>query len=147
MKQFKFVAGIVLTLVVLCLMGANVDNRALNPHHEPVWRKSITQMTFAGGGAGAAQTENITVNGIIKRIDLRISEVSEAINVTSTITDDLTNVIFSTGAKADGANYLFDEDELGTDAFCVVGTITITVTPAAVDADEDMTVDIDLYGI
>jgi len=147
MKQFNFIVGAVFAFLVMCVMGADVDNRALNPHHEPVWRKSITQMTWAAGAAHTAQTEDIVVNGIIKRIDLRISEVSEAINVTSTITDDLTNVIFTTGAKADGASYLFDEGELATDAFCVVGTITITVDPAATDADEDMTVDIDLYGI
>lgn len=147
MKRFKFIAGVMLTLVILCVMGANVDKRGMNLGDHPVWRKSITQMTWTGGSASTAQTEDIVINGIIKRIDLRISSVSETINTTTTITDDLTNVIFTTGAKADGADYLFDEGELGTDAFCVVGTITISVNPAAVDADEDMTVDIDLYGI
>ena len=128
---------------------ADVDKRGLpNCGSEfPVFRKSITQMSWPGGGAGAAKTQDIALNGIIKRIVMKISAVSEAITVTMTITDDLGNVIFSTGAKADGATYIFDEGELGTDAFCVVGTITITVTPSAEDANEAMTVDADFYGI
>lgn len=148
MKKFEFIAGIILTLVVLCIMGANVDNRALNPYHEPVWRRSITQMDFTGGGSTAAKTEDMTINGIVKRIDVRIESVSETITIVMTITDDLGNEIFASGNMTDDTgNYLFDEGELGTDAFTVVGTFTISVDPVSVDANEDMTVDVDLYGI
>lgn len=147
--KFNWPTAVILIVlaIVIVSIGADTDNRALNPHHEPVFRKSIAQMTWAGGAAHTAQTEDVVLNGIIKRIDLRISAVSEAINTTVTITDDLTNTIFTSGAKADGAGYLFDEGELGTDAFTVVGTITISVDPAATDADEDMTVDLDMYGL
>lgn len=128
---------------------SDVDKRGLPDvgSEFPVFRKSITQMVWPGGGAGAAKSQNIALNGVIKRIVMKISAVSEAITVTLTIADDLGNQIFNSGAKADGATYLFDEGELGTDAFCVVGIITVTATPSAEDVNEAMTVDVDFYGI
>ena len=128
---------------------SDVDKRGLNLKEFPVWRKSVTPMTWATGAGHAAKTQTIAVNGIIKRIVMTISSVTGAPNVTATITDDLGNVIFSTGAKAHNTSNIFDEGELGSDAFCVCGDIIITVDPDADagGAGQLLTVQFDMYGI
>ena len=89
-------------------------------------RKSITAMTWATGAGHAAQTETMKINGTITRIILKASSVTDDPDVTLTLTEgELSATIFDSGAKDDGATYVFDT------ALDVAGTTTISVDPSA----------------
>lgn len=122
-------------------------------------KKKFSQITFTGGGSSDAQTAtNLSnthtgVHGTLLRVDVIVSAVSEAITVTAAITDtDNSGSYFSKAGCADGAQTIaLARSNKGTpDAdFNEVplcgNNLTLTVTPSAVDANEDMTVDVYIY--
>lgn len=130
--------------VVLLCLGADVDKRGLNAEF-PVWRKSITQMSFDSNST-AEKTEDIIINGTIEQICIRSTYGASDPDITITVDDDLTNELYNSGAVDCNNNYVYTlADFLPTaNNFPVVGTITIGVDP---NLDPNgMTVDIDIYG-
>jgi len=120
----------------------DIDNRGLSPHHEPVFRRSITQMVWANGQGHAEKTEDIVINGRITTIVMKLSACSNTNNITLTIDEgELGGEIFNSGAKAKGDTYIFDV------AKDVCGTITIGVDPSADSGATSLTVDVTMYGV
>lgn len=129
-------------------MATYFDQRS-NTKILPVARASIAQMSWATGAGHTAQTENLSINGIIKMICIRISAVTGDPDITITLADSKTNQIYNSGALNDGTNYVYTAAEFLPTAneIPVTGPVTVSADP---DADaggsaQTLTVDIDIY--
>jgi hypothetical protein len=131
---------------------ADIDKRGMAGAGQelPVFKKSITQMTWATGEGNDEQTEVKNINGEIGQIGIRISSVTDNPTVVVTLTDADGNELYNSGSIADGTNYLYTPSEFlpTAEKFLCAGDITIGVTPSADPggAAQLLTVDVDIFG-
>lgn len=132
-----------------------IDKRGgLDGNENPVFRRSMTQQSWATGAGHAEKTESVEINGLVEQICIRISSVTANPTVTITVDDDNGNELFNSGALADGTNHVLrmanleDHDDTNYPAFLCAGAMTVGIDPSA-DAggvNQTLTVDIDIYG-
>lgn len=99
----------------------------------------IEKRTFAqkswetGEGHAALTAELANIQGIIKRIDVLISEVTDNPTVDVTITDENSCTLVTLSTLADGTKHvkLATSDSTDFDAIPVCNTLTASIDPSA----------------
>jgi hypothetical protein len=142
------VAGLLATVL---LMGASSDFRA---ERQPVARIECTRLSWATDAGHAAQTTTTSLNGVVYRIDIIISEVTGNPTVNVSFANQNSVVCLPAfNTLADGTKHFKNAlvnsitSSADFDPVAVADTITVTVDPSA-DAGgsaQTLTVDVVFY--
>jgi hypothetical protein len=134
-------------------MASKSDQRHLGPS-KPVATYQITQQSWATGAGHAAKTTDLAnLNGMLERIDIIISSVTDNPTVDVTLTDSNSCTLVSLTGLADGTKHvkLAYSNKSSPDAdfnpIPINDTVTVSIDPSA-DAGgtaQTLTVDVILY--
>ncbi len=116
--------------------------------HRTVGKMVIPQMSVASGGS-VTDTEEVTINGAIKSLTATISNDTNGITFTISITDADGSVLFITEALAVNGIRLqqfmtLSLTDLPLNILCA-GKITVSAIPSGDPGDGGVTVDVSLY--
>ncbi len=110
---------------------------------ESVWSNKFTQMSWASTET-AALTDTITTNGVLIQALVGLSNATNAITVTFTLTGPDSFVVFTSSALAEN-NPVASPITLALD-IPLDGTYTLTVTPSGDPGASGITADIKFLG-
>lgn len=117
-----------------------IDTRSTEPHTKPVWEKKLMFVTAAG--QHVKETIAIPMNGILQKI-IMVVPATQATGKTVTLTIDDNNdfEIFSSGAKAENDDYVFNVSEP------LAGTVDVSIDLNDTPGTSDHTTTVYLRGI
>jgi len=89
---------------------AKFDKRQVDSEIYPVWERTLSLITIAGGHVEISVT--IDLNGLLQKI-IMVVPATQATGQSATLTidDNAGNEIFSSGAQAEGDTYCFNVNE------------------------------------
>ena len=133
-------------LLVAVALGATVDER--NDGMRPIGKLQFTQQSWASGETAAATVSMNNANMLIERMDVIVSDATNGITFTVTITDENSSQILSEASLAENASnvLLATKSTADFDAVPVNNTLTATITPSGDPGASGVTVDVILYG-
>jgi len=126
-------------------MATTSDFRG-NTLKKPVWSVKLTQMAWTSAGH-AAQTETISINGVITRIKWVISDGGIANPTVVFIVKDLDgNQLFTTTENDNQTVLDYAGGDFATNQLAIFDGIIISADPSAAPTTS-LTVDIEIVGI
>lgn len=138
-----------LVLAAFLALGVSYDRRDV-PRF-PVARVECTQVSWATGAGHAAKTTTAALNGIVYRIDILISSVTDNPTVDVSFADQNSVVpVAAFSSLADGTNHFENAlvNSITTsadfDPVAVAGDVTVTVDPSADPGGSSQTLTVDI---
>ncbi len=120
-------------------MTSVVDPRNDTLNRHPVWEYVLNGLWDADDTADG--THNIHINGILKKIILKVPDTSNAVTGQVVIKDNGDNTIFDSGEKSENATYSFSVHEP------LSGTTDVVVGISAASGTAETNVVVTLRGI
>ena len=144
MKNIIVLLLAIVLVVVGVLMASDVDKRSANLD-QPVFRYSA-ELTCPRDGTYDIQSQTINFNGVVSQICIRSTGDVNDPDITITIDDDLSNVLYNSGSIDTNTPYVFMNGDIND--IYVSGEIIVNVSfsEGSLDANYPMVVNVDLYG-
>ena len=145
----RYLIGALIGVLILTSFGANFDRRERGDTRWPIARYEFAQQSWASGETGALTATVGNANMLIERMDVLISNATNAITFTVTIADENSVQVLTFAGLAENTNHIKLATKATPDFDAVPvsdNTLTVTITPSGDPGASGATVDVILYG-